>query len=304
MLLQANMIKRLIASGGGVLGARSGECFRLKRIEVIPSANDTYLTISIDRVTVAFYRIKGKAGNHLSTLQNAYLKHNLLDYLTAQGIDVTIPVAEGQKLTVERYAEAGNVMLIYDRYTAGDVLASDPNGTESNTYTMMQYAKIGTAPTASGDHLIDTPLSPAEFPDFPCGKVVPARHTIEMLGVVGSPFNDAAAGPEGFATTFMKFIKDREVLFDPDRAGIPFDAQDVAATALSYGANFSLIGPNTEILLNTNAIGNGPPMMFDPPLRFEAGQELNVYLSLIKTAAATWTDNVDDQAFILRIRRQ
>jgi len=304
MLIQSNMVKRFTASGGGNLGARSGESFRVKRIEVIPSTNDTYLTISIDRVTVAFYRIKGKAGNHLSTMQNAYLKRNLMDYLTEQGVNVTIPVAEGQKLTVERYAEAGNVILIYDRYTAGDIVASDPNGTESNVYTMLQYAKVGVAPTASGDHLIDTALSPAEFPDFPCGKVVPARHTIEMLGVVGSPFNDAAAGPEGFATSFMKFIKDREVLFDPDRAGIPFDAQDVAATALSYGANFSLIGPNTEVLLNSNVIGNGPPLMFSPALRFEAGAELNVYLSLIKTAAATWTDNVDDQAFILRILRQ
>jgi len=298
------MIKQLTASGGGTLEANSGESLRLKGIEVVPSSNDTYLTISIDRVTVAYYRIKGKAGNHLGTLRNAYLKANVMEYLANLGVNVTIPIAEGQKLTVERYAEAGNVILVYDRFSPGDVKASDPNGTESNVYTMLQYAKVGTAPTASGDALIDTSLSPAQFPDFPCNKVVPARHVIEMLGVVGSPFNDAAAGPEGFATSFMKFIRDREVLFDDDRLGIPFDAQNAAATALSYGANFSLIGPNTEVLLNTNAIGNGPPLMFDPPLKFEAGAELNVYLSVVKTSTATWTDNVDDQAFIMRIRRQ
>ncbi len=304
MLLQANMVKRITASGGGDLEAKTGEALRVRRIECIPSSNDSYLTLSVDRVTLAFYRVKGKAGNHLGTMLSAYLKRNLMEYLASMDINVTIPIAEGQTLTVKRYAEAGNVIIIYDRYSAGDVKDTDPNGTASKLYTFVQYAKVGTAPTATGDALIDTALTPAEFPDFPCGKVVPPLHVIEILGIVGSPFNDGAGGPIGFATTFMKLVKDREILFDSDRAGIPFDAQDAAATALAYASNFSLIGPCTEILLNTNAIANGDPLMFEPALRFDSGQELNAYLSLIKTGAATWTDNVDDQAFILRVRRQ
>lgn len=304
MLLQANMVKRIIASGGGDLEAKTGESLRVRRIECIPSANDSYLTISVDRVTLAYYRVKGKSGNHLSTMLSAYLKRNLMEYLTDKGINVTIPIAEGQTLNVKRYAEAGNVIIIYDRYSAGDVKDTDPNGTASKLYTFVQYAKVGTAPTASGDALIDTALTPAEFPDFPCSKVVPPLHVIEILGIVGCPFNDGAAGPVGFATTFMKLVKDREILFDSDRNGIPFDAQDAAATALAYASNFSLIGPSTEILLNTNAIANGEPLMFEPVLRFDSGQELNAYLSVIKTGAATWTDDVDDQAFILRVRRQ
>lgn len=304
MLLQANMIKRIIASGGGELEAKTGESLRVKRIECVPSASDSYLTIMVDRVTLAYYRVKGKSGNHLSTILTAYLKRNLMEFLTEQGINVTIPIAEGQTLTVKRYAEAGNVMLIYDRYSAGDVKASDPNGSDSKVYTFMQYAKVLPAPTASGDALIGASLTPAEFPDFPCGKVVPALHTIELLGIAGSPFVDGAAGPISFATSFMKLVKDREVLFDPDRNGIPFDGQNAAATALAYASNFSLIGPQTEVLVNTNAICNGKPLMFEPALRFESGQELNAYLTVVKTGAATWTDNVDDQAFILRVRRQ
>jgi hypothetical protein len=125
-----------------------------------------------------------------------------------------------------------------------------------------------------------------------------------MLGIVGSPFNKGEAGPAGFATTFLKLIKDREVLFDPDRNGIPFDAQDATATALAYTSNFSLIGPNTEILVNTNAITPGPPLMFEPPLKFDEGAELNAYITLVETGEATWVDDTDDQAFILRVRRQ
>lgn len=304
MLLQSNMVKRITASGGGDLEAKTGESLRVKRIECIPSTNDTYLTITVDLTTVAFYRVKGKSGNHLSTILTAYLKRNLMEFLANQGINVTIPVAEGQTLSVSRSAEAGNVMIIYDRFSAGDVKASDPNGSESNIYTFLQYAKVGTVPVASGDALIDTALTPSMFPDFPCAKVVPARHTIDLLGIFGSPFVDAVSAGNNFATTFLKLIRDREVLFDQDRKGLPFDGQDADAAAIVYGSNFSLIGSGTEILLNTNAIANGDPLMFEPALKFEAGQELNAYLSIVKTGTHTYTDGVDDQGFILQVRRQ
>lgn len=304
MLLQSNMVKRITASGGGDLEAKTGESLRVKRIECIPSAGDTYLTITVDLTTVAFYRIKGKSGNHLSTILTSYLKRNLMEFLTAQGVNVTIPVAEGQTLTVSRYAEAGNVMIIYDRYSAGDVKATEPNGSDCSVYTFLQYAKVGTVPVASGDALIDTALTPAMFPDFPCGKVVQARHTIDLLGIFGCPFVDAVSAGNCFHTTFLKLIRDREVLFDADRAGIPFDGENQAATTIVYGSNFSLIGSGTEILLNTNVIANGNPLMFEPALKFDAGQELNVYLSIVKTGTHTYTDNADDLGFILRVRRQ
>lgn len=303
MLKQANMMKRITASGGGTLEAKGGESLRIKRIEVVPSANDTYLTLSVDRVTVGFYRIKGKAGNHLGTLHGAYLYANLMQFLANNGVNVSIPVPTGQTFSVSRYAEAGNVMVIYDRFDAGDVKATDPNGPESKEFTFVQYAKVGTAPTASGDAVVDTSLTPTEFPNFPCGAVVPSGHVIEMLGIAGSPFVDGAAGPVSFASSFLKLTKGREVLFDPDRLGIPFDGQDAAATALAYAGNFSLIGPGTEVLINTNIVTPGDPLLFDPPLTFPEGSELNVVLSVVKTGAATWTDNVDDQAFILRVRK-
>lgn len=307
MLLQSNMVKRITASGGGDLEAKTGESLRIKRIECIPSASDTYLTIMIDRVTVAFYRVKGKSGNHLSTIRSSYLKRNIMDFLTERNINVTIPIAEGQTLTVKRYAQDGNVMIIYDRFSAGDVKASDPNGSESKVYTFLQYAKVGATPAASGDFLIDTALTPAEFPDFPCAKVVPALHMIELLGIAASPFVDAAGGGIGFETTFLKFIKDREVLFDPDRNGIPFKGLSASEQSLYYGCEYSLIGSGTEIILddiNNIVSAHGDPLMFEPALKFEAGQELNVYLTVLRTGAGTWTGNVDDQAFILRVRRQ
>lgn len=303
MLLQANMVKRITASGGGDLEAKAGESLRVRRIECVASTNDTYITVRVDRVTVAYYRVAGKSGNHLASNRTGYLKRNIMEFMDRSGINVSLPIAEGQTLNISRYAETGNVILVYDRYTAGDVLASDANGSASQTFTFLQYASIGTSPTASGDAHIDTAITPSEFPDFPCNKVVPARHVIELLGVAACPFIDAKAGPHSFATSFMKFVKDREVLFDPDRNGIPFDAQNAAATANAYGGNFSLIGPGTEILVNTNAIMPGEPLVFEPALRFDAGAELNVYLTIVETDTSDW-EGLEDIAFMLRVTRQ
>jgi len=293
------MVKRITASGGGDLEAKAGESFKIRRIECIPSTNDTYITVRVDRVTCAYYRVKGLSGNHLGTNRVDYLKRNIMEFLESKGINVSIPVAEGQTFNVSRYAETGNVMIVYDRYSAGDILSTDPNGSGSNVITFLQYASIGTTPTASGDHKLDTAITPSEFPDFPCGKVVEARHVVEMLGVAGCPFANAEAGPAVWGTTFMKFVKDREVLFDPDRNGIPFNANLTTATADSYGGVFSLIGPGTEILVDTNIIMAGDPLIFEPALRFEAGSELSVYLSIVKTSTPTW-DAIEDVAFILR----
>jgi len=315
MLLQSNMVKRLTAAKGGDLEAKTGESLRVKRIECIPSASDDYLTISVDRVTIAFYRIKGKSGNHLGTLHEAFIKGNIMEFLAEQGINVTIPIAEGQTLSAERYDEAGDVVLIYDRYSAGDVKETDPNGSASKIYTFMQYAVVGDTPAASGDFTIDTSLSPKEFPDFPCAKNVPALHTIELLGIAASPFNNGTGIGARFVSNYLKMVRNREVLFDTDRLGIPFEGIDTDQSDDLYQAAFSLIGSGAEARLSEayfDSMGNpqartyttlGNPFMFNPPLKFSAGEELGVFLTVTKTGAAVWTAGVDDLAFILRVNR-
>jgi len=312
MLLQSNMVKRLSGSLGGDLEAKTGESLRVKRIECVPSASDAYLTITVDRVTLAYYRIKGKSGNQLGALHDFYQKGNIMEFLTAQGVNVTIPVAEGQTLNIKRADEAGDVVVIYDRYSSGDVKDTDENGSASKVYTFLQYAVVGDTPVADGDYHINTALTPDEFPDFPCGKVVPALHTIELLGIAASPFNNGTGMGARFVTNYLKLVRNREVLFDTDRKGIPFEGVDTDQSDDLYKAAFSLIGSGAEVLLDEEFAGDvlqvpsitpGKPLMFDPALKFTAGEELSAYLTVTKTGAATWTAGVDDLAFILRVRR-
>ncbi|GAH74177.1 unnamed protein product, partial [marine sediment metagenome] len=181
--------------------------------------------------------------------------------------------------------------------------ADMPNGSAAAEYFFMQYMSTSQTPVASQDLLFDTALSPAEFPDFPCGKVVPPKHEITMLGLAGHPFTTGDTGPNAWGTNFVKLIREREVLFDDERNGIPFDGQDDTATADAYMCNFSLIGPGTPVLLDSAVQVIGDPLLFDPPLVFPEGSELNMYLTGTMKTAAAWEETMVDMAALLRVKK-
>lgn len=301
MLKQANCIKRITASGGGDLQADAGESFLIKGIQANPSANDTFLTLRVDRKTVGVYRIGGDAGNHLSFYTEGNFKNNLMEFLTRKGINVTIPVAEGQVFNVSRYAEAGEVVLIYDIYDAGDMRADMPNGSDAKEYNFLQYMDSTEILTASGDIDIDTSLSPAEFPDFPAGKAVPARHTIEILGIAGSPVGDKTSGDNYFLSQYLKLVKDRETLFDEDRNGIPFFAKKPSDDEVQYRTTFSLIGDCVMSSTDQSKELHADPWLFEPALKFQAGEELIVSVTMALTGSHTLTASIQSLAAIMKV---
>lgn len=301
MLKQGNCIKRLTASGGGDLRAEAGNSLLVKSIYCYPSASDSYITLRVDRKTVGYYRVQGRSGNQLSGHLLSGINRNIMNYLAAHGINVMIPIAEGQILTVSRYAEAGEVIVGFDRYDAGDIRADMPNGTNSKEYTFLQYMECSSQATASGDITIDTSLSPAEFPDFPCQAVVPARHKIDMLGFVGSPLCNAGNVDNHIRTTHLKLVKDRETLFDEDRDGLPFRAINYDSIGMNYMAEFSLIGSPDVEDLGVSGIGIGEPLLFNPALSFVSGEELLIYVTLELLGARTWTVGGLDLAAILKV---
>lgn len=301
MLKQGNCVKRITASGGGDLVANAGESFLIKLLYAEPSGNDTFLTLRVDRKTVGVYRIGGDAGNHLSYYTEGNFKNNLTEFLAKAGINVTIPVAEGQTFTVSRYAETGDVIIVYDIYDAGEMVASMPNGSDSKEYTFLQYMDSTETLTASGDVKIDTSLSPAEFPDFPCGAVVPARHTIDILGICGSPVGDKTSGDNYFLSTYLKLVKDRETLFDEDRNGIPFGAKKPDEDEVMYRTALSLIG---DCVMNSYSQSHellADPLIFTPALKFVAGEELLVYVTMAETGSHTLTASIQSLAAIMRV---
>lgn len=301
MLRQSDCIKHLPDALGGSLQADSGESFLVKGIFVVPSSGDTYLTIKIDNFTVGYYRLVGKAGNHLGGIHYYNPGFNLMDFLVKRGLPFSLPIAEGQKLTVTRANEAGNILILFDRHDAGDIRTDMPCGTESKTYGFMQYLKNGTQLSADGDLELDTAITPAEFPDFPAGKACPANTTIKLHGIAGSAHNEGDM-TNYWHDTYLKLVREREVLFDEDRLGIPFlsDA-DGASYDPQYRDSKSIIGSGATFAEIAAWYAGRPPLMFAEPLEFSSGEELLVYVSGKKEGTYTTVDDKVDVALIFEV---
>jgi len=288
MLKQSNCIKRALTTVAFSLQADAGESFLIKTIYAGHTALATgYPVLRVDRKTVGCYRGGAIGINHLGSADDTYHAQNLMKWLAEHGVNVSIPVAEGQTFTIERSGNTGDVTVVYDIYGAGDITAAMPNGSDAKEFMFIQYMTTSAALAAVGDHLLDVSLSPAEFPDFPCGRAVPPRHTIELLGLVGAPVSNGDAASGHTTSQYLKLIKDRETLFDEDRNGIPFIAGENLTSTAMYKTEHSLVGDCGQVGADLSDPALGVPLLFDPPLIFESGEELQVYLTCSYAASGS-----------------
>jgi len=278
MLRQGNCVKSVAHAAEFSLQADAGESFLIKGIIFADALTTAFPVMRVDRKTVGCYRGGAQGVQHLGGLVDAHISMNLMEWLMGKGINMAIPVAEGQTFTIDRAAKAGALVVVYDMFDAGDIRADMVNGSESKEYNFIQYMNPATALTAAGDYELSESLSPAEFPDFPCGKVVPGRTLIDVLGVAGMPVC-TDNGTNATYTTFLKLVKDREILFDEDRDGIPFEGLPVTETATTRQIVSSLIGDCVSIATGLSDPSYGVPLLFEPPLHFVSGEELLVYVT-------------------------
>lgn len=306
MLRQNNCVKLLPQNTSYDLEADTGESFLVKGIFVAPDTADTFLTAKIDNVTVGFYRVYGKSGNHLGGIRGGYIGFNLMRFLVERGLPFSLPIAEGQKLHVSRPAGAGHIQILYDRYDAGDIRADMPCGSAAKNYGFLQYLRETNVLEDSGDMLLDKAITPAEFPDFPAGKAVPAKMSIKLHGIVGCPFSDFVYVEEyeGYYSTFLKLTREREVLFDEDRKGFLFEGRIDGTQEGYYEHGKTIIGSGAEFYETYVSWRGKPPLMFDPPLEFASGEELLVHISAIEDGTRAMAANLADVALILEVIRE
>lgn len=301
MLKQSNCVKRFDGSLINSLHANTGESFLIKGLYAAPDTGNDYLTLKVDRKTVGVYRIAGRAGNHLDRMRENYIHRNLMEFLTSKGINCTIPVAEGQTFTATTAGTAPVIVIVYDTYDAGDIRADMPNGTDSKEYMFVQYMDTSATIDDTETVELDTSLSPSEFPDFPCGKSVPANTKIEILGLVGIPCGTGLSDSDMIGSTYVKMVKDREVLFDEDRNGIPFFFSPEGGTTRPYQSDFSLIGGCISEGITDVDVTLGDPLMFEPSLKFRSGEELLMYMGFVQVGARTLDADVLDLAAIMKV---
>jgi len=298
-LRERNRVKRITASGGGTLVAPNHESFLVKDIYCVPSAHDDYLTILVEGVNVAKYRVKGLAGNHLpypcvkTTQLYEATRGTIISQLRAAGLDLSIPVPSGQTLTVSRYAEAGDVCLVYDAYDRDDIAEDAPNGPRARIRRYLHYVTNSAAITSSPVTL-DQSLIWTGGDAWPIGGLdVPHNTIIRVVGLVGCPVAKGDGSNNKGYCQYLKLLKEGDVLMSDDQVGIPFlgDSSVTAATA-AYTPVASVIGPAT-------AERPYPAMIFPEPLEFTTGQTLTLQVTVGNAAASGIAAGEIDLALII-----
>lgn len=286
MALKArDQVKTVFGATTLSLAADPGESHLVKGIKVF-SAAGTYLTVKIEKTSVGYFRIDATYGNHLAFSQikdsaivlAPHLPKNLLDLLWDMQIFKGYPIAEGETMVLSGAEGAADIKsVIYDIYDAEDQKNTAPNGSKSIEYMLINYGDTGAVIDAAADNRYDNPLDPVEFPAFPYNDDVPAKHQILIHGILGAEQGVRNATPAtAIYTKYLKLVKDREVLFDEDRNGIPFDFSQISGAAgTKVAGGHSFIG-------NYDHVDSRMPLFFTEPLIFEAGDELNIYSTTVE----------------------
>lgn len=228
-------------------------------------------------------------------------QETLLAYLRKKGIFKGFPVAEGETFTIDLVTGAGDIKLVeYDIYDAGDITNVMENGAKAAEYMYISYGDAGASIQATALNKLTQSNNPAEYPDFPFNAAVPSGHKIELIGILASDVAPKANDGSAFSyTDYLRLMRGREVLFDEDHKGLLYYNPDETAEA-----DMDMIGEGFAVGGNYTQVDRKQPLLFDPPILFNEGEELTVswHLGMDSTpTGAAITQVLHEIGMILRL---
>ncbi len=277
-LIRQNMIERAAGVTPLVLQLGSSESARVKRIWYEPAAAALEaIRVFIDRREVLHFA----APAMWRLLSDMYVGGytSIAGALHRIGLWPVIPIGKGEALTITGGAANSYLTVVYDLYDGEDVNPAEPNGSKADRYRLFQIVSNAGVLAAAGDLALNQSDLDSLFPSFPGGHDVPAGSTMELIGLFGTAASKGTGAANGEYTTALKLLKDREDLLDRDLVGLPFRG-DPAFVGASVEYE-TLVGP-----IRAGVQYMEPRLyLFDPPVEFPGGSELNVFATIARTGA-------------------
>lgn len=287
-LLQQNMQKNVTTNTQLILEAQADESFRVKRIHTARGAN-AHIKVRVNRQIVADIRQSGVTGSHCYFTTNGLHKMSLYNWLIHEGIFSPIPVPSGMKLFIDGAHDADSIVQVeYDKFDNGDVTENEVNGTKSNRYDLIQYGQIAGA-AVSGENLFTTQISDSAYPAFPFGRVVPAKMRFTLRGIAFSSFNKTDnTNADRMISGNLRFVRERKTLFDEDLNGLLYEGLNSATDDQTYGNGQQSGGQRSSVDISD-------PLIFDTPIVFDEGEDLDIFLNMLLIAGAVNVDAIDTE---------
>jgi len=275
--------------------AGAGESFMVRDVHVSGTAG-AYTTFFIDTSTQGYFRTSSIGlGNHLAFIGRSGRRKTILGFLTDKGIFKGYPIQSGSKFTVKNPSAAG-ICIVYDIYDAGDIHNTMENGKDSKELTFLMYGQPIANVTTATDTQIIKKNNPSEFCDFPFHGGVATKKKIDLYGVVYSSRGaDDGTAAHYIHTNYIKLTKGRSVLFDSARKGL-FALGNMVQTNNTFEAEngWDIGGEYTDLYQKD-------PLIFDQPIRFANGEELDTcWTTSVGTPAGTFLASELEIAYILK----
>lgn len=256
---QAWMVKNNLLAAAPSLSvtAKAGESLRIIGLRFGALANGSFIECLIDRVSVGFWALVDINANHVEQWSLGTDHGNVFNRLINKELFAGYPVGEGETFEV-RPAVAGTEVvgaIEYEIHDADDMKPDMPGGSRSKEFLFLNYGTNKSIIAINATGAIDMSRNPSEYPAFPFGEVVPAKHEITIYGVLLMHWRDWA-GNVNPNYAYLKMIRDRQVLFDEERRGI----------CVREGMGFGTWGPCRQTKADIE--------LFPEPLVFGPGDEL------------------------------
>ncbi|MQY77894.1 MAG: hypothetical protein GH151_01665, partial [Bacteroidetes bacterium] len=178
MLLSKRNFKTQLGNTDLELEAKTGQGLIIKNIMIFdPTLN--YITVTISKTTVGYFRVAGVLGNHLSfhvgrAVPTPFLstpgninQTTLLKYLFNLGLFKGYPVASGEKFLITGAKKATSVQCVeFEIWDAEDITPEMENGSKATSYLYVNYGRSAATINVTTDVILNTANNPAEFPDL------------------------------------------------------------------------------------------------------------------------------------------
>ncbi len=277
-LIKQGMVEKGTGANDGSLTMQAGESALIRDLYYLAGhVNHEDVDIDIDRKRIM--QFKAPVSWFLLHWYASHAFIPMVEAIKAAGLWPSIPLGEGQTFTAGSALNDAYMEIVYDLYEAGDIKSTDDNGSDARRYRLFQTISNSDTITAAGDWPLDQSSLDAVFPQFPGGAVVPAGTEMHLLGLYGAPVSKGGGAANGQYTTHLKFIANREDMFDKDLTGMNFLGN--AAFVLADVEYQNVCGR----LANSIEYLQPRIIAYDEPIIFKAGEELNVYATIAETGA-------------------
>ena len=290
-LIQPLMVKNFDAVSSVSLTPPAGKSLRV--VDIVFNELTANVTIKIEKTYVGYIAKGNSVYTEGSNAYNVsqyevggfpYYTKTLMRRLQEMGLPMTYPVAEGETFSLE--AEGGSVtgFIVYQLYDAGDVKNTEVNGSAANHYIFVNYGRPSSSITPPGYADVNYAMNPTPFPDFPFGSPVPAgkKILIHSLLINAWGYNSYTGSADHVSrVTYIKVMKDTEVLFDTDMLGF-----SVYSPTPASGYENVVSNPNASIMPYGYSVDLKGLGRFEPALEFDEGSIVHVQAYVANVASA------------------